>query len=179
MAITHFQKEALHTLINLTSELHTEDLSAKAIAFNQILDMAEEGNSDAMFQVSRCLRQGWGVKLNEDQGDYWLRRACATLPASSHALFVLGMQHYLQQRPQANPEQGLTMIRQAAEMGLPIAVVKMAEVYENGALASKPNLRQGYRLLASHASNNGDPAIMAAYLKFIVTHAPIKQFLDS
>lgn len=166
-------------LIRLTTSISNGNPAEQSSAFEEILKLAEQGNSEAMFQASRCFRHGRGVKINEDQGDYWLRRACVVRPVSTHALFVLGMQHFLGQRQESNPFQGWAMITQAAAGGLPIAVVKMAEVYEQGCAIFGPDLSKAYRSLAGAFGEKTDAIVMSAYEKFVARHAPLTFLLDS
>jgi hypothetical protein len=176
---TETEKDTIHTLISLTADLGSRDQGVQSSAYAKILDLAEQGIADAMFQVSRCLRHGWGVTLDEDHGDYWLRRACATIPSSSHALFVLGMQHFLQQRPDSNPHQGFYMVEQAAAAGLPLAVVSLSRMHEEGSHFFGPDLRKAYRVLASSFGVNTDHSIRAAYDAFVARHSPTSELLDS
>lgn len=179
MHTPHQRREGTAALATLTADLATGDHKVQSKAYQQILDLAEQGNAEAMYQVARCLRQGLGVATNEDRGDYWLRRACVTNPVSLHALLVLGMQHYLMQRPESNPEQGLEMIERAASAGLPIAVVKLSKLLENGGAMFGPAPLKAYRVLANAFGERTDQSVIDAYEDFVQRHAPITNLLDS
>lgn len=166
-------------LASLTAELTTGNHQVQSKAYQQILSMAEQGSADAMYQVARCLRQGLGVASDEDRGDYWLRLACATTPASPLALYVLGTQHYLSQRPDSSPDLGLQMITQSAEAGFSVAVVKLSEIHETGNALAGPDLRAAYRVLASAIGERPEQATLKAYNSFVQRHSPISQLLDS
>ncbi len=169
----------LATLATLTAGLDSRDPSTQSIAYQKIISMAEQGVADAMYQASRCFLNGWGVDVNSDLGDYWLRRACSATPASAHAQLIFGMQHLLLQRPESRPAMGLAMIEQAAKTGLPIAVVKLSELHEKGCALFGASLKSAFRVLAEAAAAHPDPWITEAYTRFVQRHAPINNLLDS
>ena len=94
-------------LASLTRDLVSCDERSRENAYRDMLELAENGDGKAMFQVARCLNQGIGVDTDATRADHWLRLACVAKPASSDALFTYGMSHVLKQRAGADPAKGI------------------------------------------------------------------------
>lgn len=166
-------------LANLTKDLDSHDERCRTNAFRDMLCMAEDGDSDAMFQVARCLQQGIGVETDTVVADRWLRRSCVASPASRLALYTYGMQHLTYQRPDADPLKGITFLERAATQGYVRAILALVDVVENGQAEIKPNLQRAYRILANSLENGADAQLHAAYVSFVERHTPITNLLDA
>lgn len=173
------EHSAVLRLANLTRDLEAIDERCRANAFRDILEMAEDGDGEAMFQVARCLQQGIGVETDHSGADRWLRLSCVATPASRMALYTYGMQHVLKQRPNADAHKGITFIERAATQGYVRAILALVDIIENGLAEIKPDVRRAYRLLAGSLSNADDGQLHQAYLSFIERHSPITTLLDS
>lgn len=79
-AVDTKSRETLLRLASLTRDLSSNDDRCRGNAYRDLLELAEEGSSDAMFQVARCLNQGIGVEVDQVKSDHWLRLACVTNP---------------------------------------------------------------------------------------------------
>ncbi|MGP0171112.1 tetratricopeptide repeat protein [Pseudomonas sp. NCHU5208] len=166
-------------LASLTRDLDSLDDRCRANAFNDILEMANDGNGDAMFQVARCLQKGIGVEANHVSADRWLRMACVATPASRVALYTHGMQHVLKQREDADTHKGISFIERAASQGYVTAILALVEIVENGVYDIKPDLHRAFRLLAGTLEHDSDGQLHEAYLSFVERHGPITHLLDS
>lgn len=166
-------------LANLTQDLNSSDERSRSNAYRDILDMANQQNSDAMFQIARCLNHGIGVEPNHEKADHWLRLACVTQPASKVACYTLGLQHLMKQRTDSDVQKGLSFIERAATSGYVRAIVKLVSVLEKGTLDIKPDLRRAYRLLANSINTAADEQLYQAYVSFVERNQPIGHLLDS
>ncbi|RRV04701.1 sel1 repeat family protein [Stutzerimonas xanthomarina] len=166
-------------LASLTKDLDSLDERCRSNAFRDMLSLAEEGDSEAMFQVARCLQQGIGVEVDTVVADRWLRRSCVTSPASRLGLYTYGMQHVMQQRPDADPVKGITFLERAASHGYVRAILALVDVVENGRTDLKPDLHRAYRILANSLDNSSDAQLHGAYTRFVERHTPIINLLDS
>lgn len=164
---------------NLTQDLNSQDEHCRSNAYRDILNLADDGYGDAMFQVARCLNLGLGVETNPQKADYWLRRACSAKPASANALYTYGMQHLTKKRPDADVTKGISYIERSASSGLVKAILQQVSMVENGMLHIKPDLHRAFRLLANATANIRDAELQKAYLSFCERHQPISNLLDS
>lgn len=172
-------REALLQLASLTRDLSSDNDRCRGNAYRDLLQLAEKGCSDAMFQVARCLNQGIGVERDPVRGDHWLRRACVTTPPSKVALYAYGMQNLLRKRPDADPELGLNLIERAASVGYVTAILELVRVLEEGTVDIAPDLRRAYRLLAGAITEKTDMKLHVAYLSFVDRNQPLSSLLDS
>lgn len=166
-------------LASLTRDLSSDDDRCRGNAYRDLLQLAECGSSDAMFQVARCLNQGIGVEVDQIKSDHWLRRACTTSPPSKVALYSFGMQNLLRKRQDADPELGLHLIERAASAGYVTAVIDLVSVLESGTGDIRPDLRRAYRLLAGAITERSDMKLHEAYLSFVERNQPLSSLLDS
>lgn len=166
-------------LASLTRDLESNDERSRSNAYRDILELANKQNSDAMFQIARCLNHGIGVEPNRDKADHWLRLAAVTQPASKVACYTLGLQHLMKQRPDYDVAKGLRFIERAATGGYVRAIVELVKVLETGTLDIKPDLRRAYRMLANSITSEADECLYQAYVSFVERNQPIGQFLDS
>ena len=173
------QHSSTPRLANLTRDLDSLDDHCRANAFSDILEMANDGDGDAMFQVARCLQKGIGVEVNLVSADRWLRMACVATPASRMALYTHGMQHVLKQRDDADTHKGISFIERAASQGYVTAILALVDIVENGVCDLKPDLPRAYRLLAGTLGSDSDGQLHQAYMSFVERHSPITQLLDS
>ncbi|MBM5459001.1 sel1 repeat family protein [Pseudomonas sp. P66] len=166
-------------LASLTRDLLSNDERSRANAYRDMLELAENGDGKAMFQVARCLNQGIGVEPDSTRADHWLRLACVAKPASSDALFTYGMSHVLKQRAGADTAKGIKFIERAASAGYVKATIELVKIVEHGLTDIKPDLRRAYRLLANSLNEQSDQELYTAYLGFVERHQPITNLLDS
>lgn len=166
-------------LANLTKDLESQDERSRSNAYRDILELANQHDSDAMFQIARCLNHGIGVEPNRTKADHWLRLAAVTQPASRVACYTLGLQHLMKQRADYDVEKGLSFIERAASSGYVRAIVKLVNVLEEGTLDIKPDLRRAYRMLANSITTAADEELYQAYASFVERHQPIAHLLDS
>lgn len=172
-------QDVLIRVASLTRDLSSDDDRCRGNAYRDLLQLAECGSSDAMFQVARCLNQGIGVEANQIKSDQWLRRACTTNPPSKIALYSFGMQNLLRKRPDADPELGLQLIERAATAGYVTAVIELVTVLEKGTADIRPDIRRAYRLLAGSITDRADMKLHEAYMSFVERNQPIASLLDS
>lgn len=168
-------------LAQLTTALAGQDESAQCAAFNDILKMANTGNSDAMYQVARCLSKGLGVCVDPEKADYWLRLACSTTEPSNYAFFTLGVQHITGQRHDADCAKGLGFVERASRAGFVEATIWLATAFETGDSGLPQNLKRAYRLFAESVSGRTlKPEALMKYQAFVETHAHLmNHLLDS
>lgn len=175
---SHENSSTLH-LASLTRDLQSRDERCRANAYRDMLNLAEQGDGKAMFQVARCLNQGIGVDADSTRADHWLRLACVAKPASTDALFTYGMSHVMKQRAGADTSKGIQYIERAASAGYVKATLELVKLVEHGHTDIKPDLRRAYRLLANSITSHSDVALYAAYASFVERHQPITNLLDS
>ncbi|HBP5649095.1 TPA: sel1 repeat family protein [Pseudomonas aeruginosa] len=178
-AVDTKSRETLLRLASLTRDLSSNDDRCRGNAYRDLLELAEEGSSDAMFQVARCLNQGIGVEVDQVKSDHWLRLACVTTPPSKVALYSFGMQNLLRKRPDADPMLGLNLIERAATAGYVTAILELVKLLENGTADIVPDLRRAYRLLAGAITDHSDMKLHEAYLSFVERNQPLSTLLDS
>jgi len=166
-------------LASLTQDLLSLDERNRANAYRDMLELAEKGDGNAMFQVARCLNQGIGVEADSKRADHWLRLACIAKPASSAALFTYGMSHVLGQRADTDTAKGIRYIEKAASAGYVKATLELVRIVEHGLTDIKPDLHRAYRLLANSLTEQSDQELYSAYLGFVERHHPISNLLDS
>lgn len=173
------EQNRLQHLANLTRDLESVDDNCRDNAYRDILSLAEQGDSRAMYQIARCLNQGIGVDRDAARADLWLLRACQAKPVCVHALFSLGMSHLLKRRQDADFLKGLECLERAASAGYVKAILQLVEVIERGGADIKPDLRRAYRLLGNSVSESSDRLLLDAYSSFVERNRPLNTLLDS
>lgn len=179
MKIQTTEQSSTLLLAGLTQDLRSSDERSRANAYRDMLELAENGDGKAMFQVARCLNQGIGVDADSTRADHWLRLACVAKPASNDALFTYGMSHVLKQRQGADTAKGIQFLERAASAGYVKATLELVNIVEHGITDIKPDLRRAYRLLANSLTEESDQSLYSAYVGFVERHQPIANLLDS
>lgn len=139
-------------LVELHTQLATADPVGQSDAYDEILDIASQGSSEAMYLVARCLMTGRGVEANEHAGHQWLEHAVAANVPSRAACFSLGKLHFDSAIERSNPEYGIDLMVKAFELSYAEALPALLRICNNSVYQLKAR-KATYRALGTSAAH--------------------------
>lgn len=142
------------TLVDLHTQLSSVDPSVQSAAYDDLVNIANQGSSEAMYLVARCLMSGRGVEPNQDAGHKWLEHAITVAPPSRAAFHTLGMLHVNSIIDSSIPEYGIGLLAKSYELDYPAALtdlLRLCNSSEHQLMAQKAT----YRALGTQAAQPG------------------------
>lgn len=140
-------------LVHLTHRLASESKNEQREAYREMLEMATEGHSEAMYAVARCLVKGTGVEPDPESGHCWLEQASVAVDPPRIALYSLGLLHIARTISNSNPSYGIDLLGRSAGMGYSEALTELLRLCTTPELDKKAQ-KITYRVLADQALSN-------------------------
>ena len=141
-------------LVELHTQLATTDPERQSMVYDEILEIATQGSSEAMYLVARCLMTGRGVDVNVKAGHQWLEHAASAFGPSRAACFSLGLLHLKSGVEHSNPDYGIGLLVMAFELAHPEALPELLRICGNSVYQLKAR-KATYRALATSAAESG------------------------
>jgi hypothetical protein len=153
------------TLVDLHTQLSSGDPSVQSAAYDDLLSIANQGSSEAMFLVARCLMSGRGVEPNQVDGHKWLEHAVSATPPSRAAFHTLGMLHINSIVEIPIPDYGIGLIARAYELGHLAALTDLLRLCNSSEHQLKAQ-KATYRVLGSQAALPGASKVLEEFKLF-------------
>jgi len=133
--------EAQAELVNLHRVYPDDPLLKSADLMAQLRQSAEDGNTDAQFQMAKRYQTGTGVPQNPAEAFKWMQKAAQgnQTPGSGSidAVYELGLMYASGQGVETNKTKALSLLLEAANAAHPDAAFLAGQMYENGSGAPR------------------------------------------
>ncbi|MEI7733750.1 MAG: protein kinase [Verrucomicrobiota bacterium] len=125
------------------------------------LKLAEQGDSEAMFNVGRCYFNGQGVTTNQQEAAKWYQKAAEL--GHADAMFQIGVCYATGKGVSQDRQEGFRWCRKAAESGNKDAMFSLGLCYKfgNGFVKDEKESTKWYRKAAE--AGHVDAMVMLAY----------------
>jgi TPR repeat protein len=118
---------ALFVSIGLASEPSKIDVSTP---LDQLRQMAEKGNTDAMLELGERLIQGQGIDVDIDEGLQWFQKAANS--GNNQAWYDLGFVYSNGLKDSVDMVEAMKYFRKGADLGNPDCQTSMGLIYQAG-----------------------------------------------
>ena len=122
-------------------------------ALRLLLNAADQGNADALYQLGGCYYLGRGVTRDLSKAAACLRRAVDQ--GHPNAKVMLGAIYLEKDYVEANDEQGLRLLREAADAENILAAIDLGIIYEDGSNGAPQDYDQAIKYF-HQAAKQGD-----------------------
>jgi TPR repeat protein len=142
------------TLADLHTQLSNGDPIVQCAAYDDLVTIANQGSSEAMYLVARCLMSGRGVEPNQEAGHKWLEHAVSVTPPSRAAFHTLGMLHINSIVDSPIPQYGIGLLAKSYELDYPAALTDLLRLCSNSEHQLEAQ-KATYRALGTLAASPG------------------------
>ncbi|QLB40550.1 tetratricopeptide repeat protein [Mannheimia pernigra] len=161
-----FKTVALSLLLGLTTACSSTASSEKAKPAEQaatqqndqvanLIRLAEQGISEAQYNLGQMYRRGEGVAKNDKQAVYWYQKAAEQ--GNTDAQYNLGSMYYVGKGVAKNDKQAIYWYQKAAEQGMAAAQNKLGAMYFKGEGVQRDlsKAKQYFQLACNGGDQNG------------------------